>query len=72
MNLVIILVFFFFKNIRDAIVMLTDDMTIGHYLVEPNGSLTELTKVKLSSQNAKNGQIAWAGGSGLAIITGKQ
>lgn len=50
--------------------MLTEDMTIGHFLVESNGSLTELTKVKLSSQNAKNGQIAWAGGSSLAIITG--
>lgn len=51
--------------------MLMEDMTIGHYLVETNGPLTELDRVKLSSQAQKNGYISWAGSSGLAIITGK-
>lgn len=56
---------------REAIVTLMEDMTVGHYLVESTGSLTELDRVKLSSMVAgHNGAISWAGNA-LAIITGK-
>lgn len=60
-----------FFALREAIVILMEDMTIGHYLVEPNGVLTELDRVKLSSAQAqgKNGSITWTN-NGLAIITG--
>lgn len=47
-----------------------EDMTVGHYLVEPSGALTELDKVKLSGRvPGQSGAISWAGDS-LAIITG--
>jgi intraflagellar transport protein 140 len=55
---------------RDAIVSLMEDMTVGHYLVESTGNLTELDRVKLSSRiSGYEGAISWAGNS-LAIITG--
>jgi intraflagellar transport protein 140 len=47
-----------------------EDMTVGHYLVESTGSLTELDRVKLSARaTGQSGAISWAG-SALAIITG--
>lgn len=49
---------------------LMEDMTVGHYLVESTGALTELDRVKLSGRiPGNNGAISWAGTS-LAIITG--
>jgi intraflagellar transport protein 140 len=55
---------------REAIVTLMEDMTVGHFLVESSGSLTELDRVKLSSRiSGYDGAISWAGNS-LAIITG--
>ncbi|CAO1309472.1 unnamed protein product [Diamesa hyperborea] len=55
---------------REAIVSLMEDMTVGHFLVESTGNLTELDRVKLSSRiSGYDGAISWAGNS-LAIITG--
>lgn len=55
---------------REAIVTLMEDMTVGHFLVESSGSLTELDRVKLSSRiSGYDGAISWAGNS-LAVITG--
>lgn len=55
---------------REAIVTLMEDMTVGHFLVESSGNLTELDRVKLSSRmSGYDGAISWAGNS-LAIITG--
>lgn len=55
---------------REALVTLMEDMTVGHFLVEASGSLTELDRVKLSSRiSGYDGAISWAGNS-LAIITG--
>lgn len=55
---------------REAIVTLMEDMTVGHFLVEASGSLTELDRVKLASRiSGYDGAISWAGNS-LAIITG--
>lgn len=47
-----------------------EDLTVGHFMVESTGILTELDKVKLSGRvPGHNGAISWAGNS-LAIITG--
>ena len=55
---------------REAIVTLMEDLTVGHFLVESNGALTELDKVKLSGRvPGHNGAMSWAGHA-LAIITG--
>lgn len=55
---------------REAIVGLMDDMTVCHFLVESNGSLTELDKVKLSGRvTGHNGCVSWAGNA-MAIING--
>lgn len=49
---------------------LTEDLMVGHFLVESTGVLTELDKVKLSGRVAgHSGAMSWAGNS-LAIITG--
>lgn len=56
--------------LREAIVTLMDDMTVGHFMVESTGALTELDKVKLSGRvPGHNGVISWAG-QALAILTG--
>lgn len=45
-------------------------MTVGHFMVESTGTLSELDRVKLSGRvPGHNGFIAWAGNS-LAILTG--
>lgn len=47
-----------------------EDMTVGHFMVESTGTLSELDRVKLSGRvPGHNGFIAWAGNS-LAILTG--
>lgn len=56
---------------REVIVTLMEDMTVGHYMVESSGALTELERVKLSGRiPGQNGAISWAGNA-LAIITGE-
>lgn len=56
---------------REVVVTLMEDMTVGHYMVESSGVLTELERVKLSGRvPGQNGSISWAGNS-LAVITGK-
>lgn len=55
---------------RDALVVLMEDMTVAHLLVESSGMLTELDRVKLSGRiSGQSGAISWANNS-LAIITG--
>lgn len=55
---------------REALVVLMEDMTVAHFMVESSGNLTELDRVKLSGRvPGQNGAIAWAGVS-VAIITG--
>lgn len=45
-------------------------MTVGHFMVESTGTLSELDRVQLSGRvPGHNGVIAWAGNS-LAILTG--
>lgn len=64
--------FFFY---RDSIVLLLEDITIGHYEVDSNGQITELDRVKLSGSVKVSGYksaITWVAGVGaaLAILTG--
>ncbi|XP_013113218.2 intraflagellar transport protein 140 homolog [Stomoxys calcitrans] len=55
---------------KDAVICLTEDMSVILYLVESTGILTELDRVKLSCKlTGKKGAITWVG-STLAIITG--
>lgn len=55
---------------RDAVICLTEDMSVVLYLVESTGILAELDRVKLSCKlTGKKGALAWIG-SALAIITG--
>lgn len=55
---------------REVIVALMDDMSVGHYMVESSGIVTELERVKLSGRvPGQNGYIAWVGNS-IAVITG--
>lgn len=56
--------------VRDALVVLMEDMTVAHFMVESSGHLTELDRVKLSGRiSGQSGAISWASNS-LAIITG--
>lgn len=57
---------------REVVVTLDEDMMVGYYMVESQGTLTELERVKLSGRvPGKNGVISWAGSS-LAVITGNK
>ncbi|XP_058442990.1 intraflagellar transport protein 140 homolog isoform X2 [Malaya genurostris] len=60
---------------QDSIVLLLEDLTIGHYDVDGNGQITELDRVKLSGSVKVSGYksaITWVAGVGaaLAILTG--
>ncbi|XP_058813913.1 intraflagellar transport protein 140 homolog [Topomyia yanbarensis] len=60
---------------QDSIVLLLEDITIGHYEVDGNGQITELDRVKLSGSVKVSGYksaITWVAGVGaaLAILTG--
>ncbi|XP_050099800.1 intraflagellar transport protein 140 homolog [Anopheles aquasalis] len=56
---------------QDSIVILMEDITIGHYEVDGNGQITELDRVKLSGKVAgSKSSITWVTGCALAILTG--
>ncbi|XP_035773197.1 intraflagellar transport protein 140 homolog [Anopheles albimanus] len=56
---------------QDSIVILMEDITIGHYEVDGNGHITELDRVKLSGKVAgSKSSITWVTGCALAILTG--
>ncbi|EDS36288.1 che-11 [Culex quinquefasciatus] len=60
---------------QDSIVLLLEDITIGHYEVDGSGQITELDRVKLSGSVKASGYksaITWVAGVGaaLAILTG--
>ncbi|XP_062537441.1 intraflagellar transport protein 140 homolog [Armigeres subalbatus] len=60
---------------QDSIVLLLEDITIGHYEVDGNGQIAELDRVKLSGSVKVSGNksaITWVAGVGaaLAILTG--
>ncbi|XP_055586637.1 intraflagellar transport protein 140 homolog [Uranotaenia lowii] len=60
---------------QDSIVLLLEDITIGHYEVDSSGQISELDRVKLSGSVKASGyksSITWVAGVGaaLAILTG--
>ncbi|XP_055541505.1 intraflagellar transport protein 140 homolog [Wyeomyia smithii] len=60
---------------QDSIVLLLEDITIGHYEVDGSGQITELDRVKFSGSVKASGYksaITWVAGVGaaLAILTG--
>ncbi|XP_053678512.1 intraflagellar transport protein 140 homolog [Anopheles nili] len=56
---------------QDSIVILMEDITIGHYEVDSNGQISELDRVKLSGKvSGSKSSITWVAGCALAILTG--
>nr|XP_049461792.1 intraflagellar transport protein 140 homolog [Anopheles coluzzii] len=56
---------------QDSIVILMEDITIGHYEVDTNGQIAELDRVKLSGKvSGSKSAITWVAGCALAILTG--
>lgn len=61
---------------KDALVVMMEGFTIGHFAVDTQGQLTELAKVKLSGRaqvvrGVGSQGLVWAGNNCLAILTGK-
>ena len=50
--------------------VVTKSLVVGHFRVEADGSLVEVSKVKMSTMLA-DGSISWAGRGVLAITTGE-
>uniref|UniRef100_A0AAG5DP30 Uncharacterized protein n=1 Tax=Anopheles atroparvus TaxID=41427 RepID=A0AAG5DP30_ANOAO len=56
---------------QDSIVILMEDITIGHYEVDASGQITELDRVKLAGKvSGSKSAITWVAGCALAILTG--
>lgn len=60
---------------RDIVIVMMEGLTVGHFTVDLQGHLTEVSKVKLNgrvqSLRSSNGQgLVWAGNNCLAILTG--
>ena len=55
---------------QDIIIVITESMVIGQFQVDPDGCLTEVAKIKVSTRTKEN-QAAWAGKGMLAIATGE-
>lgn len=56
---------------REAIVALMEDMSLVHFSVSADGTLSDLDRVKLSGRiPGHTGQISWAASDVLAIIIG--
>lgn len=62
-----------YHPVKDALVVMMEDSTVGHFGVDSQGVLTELTRVKLSGRSQANRGcqgMVWAGNSSLAILSG--
>ncbi|ERL85430.1 hypothetical protein D910_02850 [Dendroctonus ponderosae] len=59
---------------KDALVIMMEGLTVGHFSVDRQGHLTEIAKVKLSgrvqTRTVSSQGLTWAGNSSLAILTG--
>ncbi len=54
---------------RGDLVVVTESMVIGQFRVEPDGTVSETSRVKLSTRTKEN-HLAWAGDSHLAVSSG--
>lgn len=59
---------------KDALIVMMEGLTIGHFSVDSQGHLTELAKVKLSgriqTRTIGSQGLTWISNSSLAILTG--
>ncbi|RZC33588.1 hypothetical protein BDFB_000428 [Asbolus verrucosus] len=60
--------------LKDALVIMMEGLTVGHFAIDSQGHLNELGKVKLSGRVQTRGVgsqgLVWASSSSLAILTG--
>jgi intraflagellar transport protein 140 len=54
----------------DSLVVVTESLVVGQFRVEPDGSLVESSKVKMSTRSS-DCSMTWAGRGLLAITTGE-
>ncbi|XP_069684990.1 intraflagellar transport protein 140 homolog [Periplaneta americana] len=54
---------------KDNLIVMTEDLNVGQFQVNPNGQVTEIMKVKLSGRS-QDASMVWAGPGLLAVITG--
>lgn len=60
---------------KDELIIMNEGLTLEHYVVDSNGSLSELSKIKLSGRTqairgASSQGLVWVGGSSFAVLTG--
>ncbi|EFA08985.1 Intraflagellar transport protein 140 homolog-like Protein [Tribolium castaneum] len=59
---------------KDALIVMMEGLTIGHFSVDSQGQLNELAKVKLSGRVQSRGVgtqgLVWCSNSSLAVLTG--
>ncbi|CAG9773857.1 unnamed protein product [Ceutorhynchus assimilis] len=60
-----------YQTNKEALVIMMEGLTIGHFSVDRQGNLSEIAKVKLSGRLQTSSQgLTWAGNSSLAILAG--
>ena len=59
-----------YHDLGDVLVVVTESLVVGQFRVEGDGSLVEVSKVKMSTRSA-DCSISWAGRGVLAITTGE-
>ncbi|XP_043233356.1 intraflagellar transport protein 140 homolog [Amphibalanus amphitrite] len=62
--------FLLYYDAKEELVVVTDTMVLGEFQVEYDGTLSEITKVKLSGRS-QDMQLSWAGKGILAVATGE-
>ena len=60
-----------YHDLGDVLIVVTESLVVGQFRVETDGSLVEVSKVKMSTRSA-DVSISWAGRGVLAITTGKE
>ena len=56
--------------LNDLIIVITESMVIGQFQMDPDGSLTEVSKIKISTRSKENHAL-WVGSGLLAIASGE-
>lgn len=59
-----------YHDLGDVLIVVTENLVVGQFRVEHDGSLVEISKVKMSTRSA-DCSISWAGRGILAITTGE-
>ena len=57
-------------SLNDLIIVITESMVIGQFQMDPDGSLTEVSKIKISTRSKENHAV-WVGSGLLAIASGE-